>query len=80
MFIGSVKDNTVRYYWDEFDGTIYFSDGKKAKVDYDGEFKYKGEFFDASEGQKATERKLKRLFGKTYKKVERHGKGMPKRK
>jgi len=80
MFIGSVKDNTVRYYFDEFDGTIYFSDGKKSKVDMDGEFKYKGEFFDVSDGQKSVERKLKKKFNKNYKLVSKHGKGMPKRK
>jgi hypothetical protein len=44
--------------------TLHFSDGQKAKVDYDGEFKYKGKWFDTSEmeGPEDLEKMLAKAF------------------
>ena len=39
---------TITVKFSDDDQTLYFSDGQKSKVDYDGEFKYKGKWFDTS--------------------------------
>jgi hypothetical protein len=44
--VNEAKTITVKFSDD--DQTLYFSDGQKSKVDYDGEFKYKGKWFDTS--------------------------------
>ena len=54
----------VKIKFDEFDNMLYFSDGEKAQIDYDGEFKYKGKFFDTTnmKGSKDLEKALNKAF------------------
>ena len=46
----SIKEaKLIKVKFNDNDQTLYFSDGEKSKVDYDGEFKYKGKWFDTSD-------------------------------
>jgi hypothetical protein len=54
----------IKVKFNDNDQTLYFSDGEKAKVDYDGEFKYKGKWFDTSDmnSSKDLEKMLTKAF------------------
>ena len=61
---------TLKYYFDEFNNTVHFSNGKKAKIDYDGEFTYSGKTYDVNSGKAAMHRKFKKNTGFALKQVE----------
>lgn len=44
--IQRLYENTITFKWDEWNNTLKFSDGEKVKIDYDGDFKYKGKWFN----------------------------------
>jgi hypothetical protein len=54
----------IKVKFSDNDQTLYFSDGEKSKVDYDGEFKYKGKWFDTSDmnSSKDLEKMLSKAF------------------
>jgi hypothetical protein len=61
----SIKESKViKVKFNDNDQTLYFSDGEKAKVDYDGEFKYKGKWFDTSDMNSAKD--LEKMLGKAF--------------
>lgn len=66
--IGNVK--TLKYYFDEFNNTIHFSNGKKAKIDFDGDFSYAGKMYTVNSGKSALHRKFKKNTGFALKQVE----------
>lgn len=43
------EETVIKFKFNDNTQTLHFSDGKKAKVDYDGEFKYNGKWFDTNE-------------------------------
>jgi hypothetical protein len=55
---------TITFKYSDDDKTITFSDGEVSDVDYDGEFKYKGKWFDTTEaeGPKDIENMLAKEF------------------
>jgi len=70
MLLGAIKKGkTLKYYFDEFDGTIYFSNGRKAKLNYEDEFKYAGKYYSPEDGKEALHRKFKKNTGYTLKQV-----------
>lgn len=71
MLLGAVrsKSKTLKYYFDEFDGTIHFSNGRKAKLNYDDEFTYSGKRYSPEDGKAALHRKFKKNTGFTLKQV-----------
>lgn len=54
----------IKVKFNDNDQTLYFSDGEKSKVDYDGEFKYKGKWFDTSDMNSAKD--LEKMLSKAF--------------
>jgi predicted DNA binding CopG/RHH family protein len=54
---GEEEKNDVSMEYDEFDNSITFGDGEKVKVDYDGDFQYKGEWFNVNDYENEDELK-----------------------
>jgi hypothetical protein len=65
LTIESVNEaKVVKVKFNDNDQTLYFSDGEKAKVDYDGEFKYKGKWFDTSD--MSSSKDLEKMLAKAF--------------
>lgn len=61
----SIKEaKLIKVKFNDNDQTLYFSDGEKSKVDYDGEFKYKGKWFDTSD--MSSSKDLEKMLSKAF--------------
>jgi hypothetical protein len=55
---------TIIVKFNDNDQTLNFSDGEKARVDYDGEFKYKGKWFDTTDMKSSKD--LEKMLAKAF--------------
>jgi hypothetical protein len=54
-----VTESKVTFHFEEFDNSLHFSDGAIVKIDYDGDFEYRGKFFTV---ESDVEKQLNKAF------------------